>query len=139
MVSHAEPDGGKKGHGNLCPVLATDLWLGHAILQTGQPFHPIGLPHGRTEEAGFDMPVFTTVPPTYAKFLEVRADRVAMVRGFLAAVTPDVLAVPREHPHNPARPETVRFCLHVILREEWEFSDRDAFFSRARPGQRGWR
>jgi hypothetical protein len=46
--------------------------------------------------------------------------RVAMVRDFLAAVTPDVLAAPRKNPHDPGRPGTVRSCLHVILKEEWE-------------------
>lgn len=101
-------------------VLATDMWLGRAILQIEQPFHPIGLLHAGTEEDGFDMSVFTTVPPTYAEVLEVRAGRVAMVRDFLATVTPDVLAAPRKNPHDPGRPETVRSCLHVILKEEWE-------------------
>lgn len=101
-------------------VLATDMWLGRAILQIEQPFHPIGLRHASTGEDGFDMPVFTTVPPTYAEVLKVRAGRVAMVRGFLATVTPDALAAPRENPHDPGRPETVRSCLHVILSEEWE-------------------
>ena len=102
-------------------VLATDIWLGRAILEVEQPFHPIGLLCAGTEgEDGFDMSVFTTVPPTYAEVLEVRAGRVAMVRDFLATVTPDVLAAPRKNPHDPGRPETVRSCLHVILKEEWE-------------------
>jgi hypothetical protein len=101
-------------------VLATDMWLGRAILQIEQPFHPIGLLHASTEADGFDMSVFTTVPPTYAEVLRARAGRVAMVRDFLATITPDVLAAPRKNPHNPGRPETVRSCLHVILNEEWE-------------------
>lgn len=101
-------------------VLATDMWLGRAVLQAGQPFHPIGLLHASTEKDGFDMSVFTTVPPSYAEVLDVRAGRVAMVRDFLATITPDVLAAPRKNPHNPARTETVRSCLHVILKEEWE-------------------
>jgi hypothetical protein len=101
-------------------VLATDTWLGRAILQTGQPFHPIGLDHGSTGEDGSDMPASTSAQPSYAEVLEVRAGRIAMVRGFLATVTTDVLAAPRENPHDPARPETVRSCLHVILNEEWE-------------------
>jgi hypothetical protein len=101
-------------------VGATDIWLGRAILQTGQPFHPIGLLYADPEEDGSDMPAFTTAPPTYAEVLEVRAGRVAMVRDFLATVTPDVLAAPRKNPHDPGRPETVRSCLHVILKDEWE-------------------
>jgi hypothetical protein len=101
-------------------VMATDIWLGRAVLQIERPFHPIGLPHAGIEEAGFDMPVFTTVPPSYAEVLDVRAGRVAMVRGFLSTVTPDVLAAPRENPHDPADQKTTRSCLHVILNEEWE-------------------
>jgi hypothetical protein len=101
-------------------VLATDLWLGRAIRQIEQPFHPIGLLCAGAEPNGFDMSVLTTVPPTYAEVLEARSGRVAMVRDFLATVTPDVLAAPRKNPRDPGRPETVRFCLHVILKEEWE-------------------
>ncbi len=43
-----------------------------------------------------------------------------MVRGFLATVTPDELAVPRTNPWEPEHPETTLSCLHVILEEEWE-------------------
>lgn len=101
-------------------VLATDLWLGRAACQVEQPFHPIGLPYAGAEANGFDMSVLTTVPPTYAEVLEARSGRVAMVRDFLATVTPDVLAAPRKNPHDPGRAATVRSCLHVILKEEWE-------------------
>lgn len=100
-------------------VHATDMWLGRAILQIAQPFHPIGLPHVGTGEDVRDMPG-PTVPPPYAEVLDVRAVRVAMVRDFLATVTPDVLAAPRANPRDPGLPETVHSCLHVILKEEWE-------------------
>ena len=101
-------------------VLATDMWLGRAILELEQPFHPIGQPYAGVEDDGMDMSVFTTVAPPYAEVLEVRAGRVAMVRDFLATVTSDVLAAARKNPHDPGRPETIRSCLHVILEEEWE-------------------
>jgi len=101
-------------------VLATDMWLGRAVLEAEQPFHPIGIRHDSTGEGGCDMAAVPAVPPSYAEVLEVRAGRVAMVREFLAAVTPDVLAAPRKNPHDPGHPETVRSCLHVILKEEWE-------------------
>ena len=52
--------------------------------------------------------------------LEARADRVAMVRDFLARVTPEELAATRRNPHEPECQETTRSCLHVILEEEWE-------------------
>lgn len=102
-------------------VLATDMWLGHAILETEQPFHPLGLrPPGTAEEDAFEMSTFTAATPSYAEVLEARAGRVAMVRDFLATVTSEVLAEPRRDPHDPDHQETTRSCLHVILEEEWE-------------------
>ncbi len=101
-------------------VLATDMWLGRAILEIEQPFHPIGLRPPSTEDDGFDMSIFAAVTPSYAAVLEVRAGRVAMVRDFLAAVISDELAATRRNPHDPEYPETVLSCVHVILNEEWE-------------------
>jgi hypothetical protein len=101
-------------------VLATDAWLGRAILEIEQPFHPIGLAFAGAEDDGLDMSIFTTVTPSYAQVLEVRAGRVAMVRDFLATVTPEVLAATRKNPWAPESQETTLSCLHVILEEEWE-------------------
>ena len=101
-------------------VLATDMWLGRAILEIEQPFHPIGQLDAGTEDDGLDMSIFAGVTPSYSEVLEVRAGRVAMVRDFLATVSPDVLASPRRNPHNPEYQETTLSCLHVILEEEWE-------------------
>ena len=101
-------------------VLATDMWLGRAILEIEQPFHPIGQIDAGAADDGFDTSIFTTVAPSYAEVLEVRAGRVAMVRDFLAAVTSDELASTRRSPHAPEYQETVLSCLHVILEEEWE-------------------
>jgi DinB family protein/pentapeptide repeat protein len=101
-------------------VLATDMWLRRAILEIDEPFHPLGLADTGTEADGLDMSVFATDTPSYAEVLEARAGRVAMVRDFLAAVTPDQLAATRQNPHDPDYQETVRSCLHVILEEEWE-------------------
>jgi hypothetical protein len=92
-------------------VLATDTWLGRGILEVEQPFHPLGL-------AGPGADVSAT--PSYAEVLQARADRVAMVRDFLATVTPDELAEARKNPHAPTHPETVLSCVHVVLEEEWE-------------------
>ena len=68
-------------------VMATDAWLGGAILEIEQPFHPIGQADASFETDGNDASVFTTLTPSYAEVLEVRAGRVAMVRDFLATVT----------------------------------------------------
>ena len=101
-------------------VLATDAWLGRAILEIEQPFHPIGQTGAGAEDDGMDMSVFTTVTPSYAEVLEVRAGRVAMVRDLLATVTSDELAATRTNPWDPGYQETTLSCLHVILEEEWE-------------------
>jgi hypothetical protein len=101
-------------------VLATDAWLGRAILGIEQPFHPIGQPGAGYETDGRDMSIFTTVTPSYAEVLEVRAGRVAMVRDFLATVTSEVLAATHPNPWDPKYQETTLSCLHVILYEEWE-------------------
>lgn len=117
-------------------VLATDMWLGRAILEIEQPFHPIGKTDAGSEEAAFAGASFTTVEPSYAEVLEVRAGRVAMVRDFIAGVTPDELAAKRRNPHAPDYPETVLSCLHVILEEEWEhhrYAVRDLDAIEARP------
>jgi hypothetical protein len=101
-------------------VMATDAWLGRAILGIEQPFRPIGQPNAEYETDGNDMSVFATATPSYAGVLEVRAGHVAMVRDFLAAVTSDDLAATRKNPWAPEYPETILSCLHVILGEEWE-------------------
>ncbi|WP_456826363.1 DinB family protein [Cellulomonas sp. P5_E12] len=102
-------------------VLATDMWLGKAILEREQPFHPLGLMDaGSAGEDGVEMSIFRTDTPPYAEVLEARAGRVTMVRDFLATVTPELLAEARKNPHAPEYPESVRSCLHVILEEEWE-------------------
>jgi hypothetical protein len=82
-------------------VLATDMWLGRAILRKEQPFHSLGLANAGLEDEGFDISVFATATPSYAEVLEARSGRVAMVRDFLASVTSDELATTRRNPHDP--------------------------------------
>ena len=101
-------------------VLATDMWLGKAVLEIEQPFHPLGLADASLEDEDFDMSVLATAAPSYAEVLEARADRVATVRDFLADVTAEELAATRSNPHDPGHQETTLSCVHVILEEEWE-------------------
>ena len=101
-------------------VLATDAWLRGSILGVAQPFHPIGLPFAEYETDGFDMSIFTASMPSYEEVLDVRAGRVAMVRDYLATVTPEVLLETRPNPWAPQSDVTVSGCLRVILDEEWE-------------------
>jgi hypothetical protein len=101
-------------------VLATDAWLGRAVLEIEQPFHPLGQAGPQAEEDGLDLSILTPGTPPYADVLAARAGRVAMVRDHLATVTPDQLAATRRNPWSPEYPETTLGCLHVILEEEWE-------------------
>jgi hypothetical protein len=101
-------------------VLATDAWLRGAILGVEQPFHPIGEPFAEYETDGFDMSIFTPGKPPFSEVLDVRAGHVAMVRDYLATVTPDVLEETRPNPWAPEHLVTVAGCLRVILNEEWE-------------------
>ena len=101
-------------------ILATDTWLGRAVLGIEQPFHPLGLAGPQAADDGLDLSVFRTDVPTYDEVLAARADRVATVTDYLATVTAERLDEPRNNPWAPQYPETVRSCLQVILEEEWE-------------------
>ncbi|MGI5500815.1 DinB family protein [Lentzea sp. CA-135723] len=101
-------------------VMATDTWLRGAVLGVEKPYHPLGMPNAEYETDGHDMAVFTFGTPPYAEVLRARADRVAMVRDFLATVTEEDLAVVRANPWAPDHQETTLACLHTILEEEWE-------------------
>jgi DinB superfamily len=101
-------------------VMATDTWLRGAIFEIEQPFHPLGQPNAEYEMDGNDISVFTTVTPSYAEVLDVRAGHVALVRDFLASVTPYELATTRHNPWEPEHQESTLSCLHVIFEEEWE-------------------
>lgn len=109
-------------------VMATDTWLGRAILGIEQPYHPLGQPHVEYETDGYDMSVFATELPRFADVLAARADRVAMVSDFLVEVTPQQLTDVHAAPWDPSHQVTTLDCLHVILDEEWEhlrFARRD--------------
>jgi hypothetical protein len=105
-------------------VLATDMWFGGAVRGIEQPFHPLGLRDAATAAGGPEQDgaaaAAPAITPSYDDVLEARAGRVALVRDFLATVTPEELATERRNPHDPSRPETTLSCLHVVLEEEWE-------------------
>jgi len=101
-------------------VLATDAWLGRAVLGLAQPFHPLGVAFADATDGALDLSVLAPGTPPWADVLEARADRVAQVRTFLAAVTAEELDTPRDNPWDPGGRETTRSCLHVVLEEEWE-------------------
>ncbi|HET9633247.1 MAG TPA: DinB family protein [Terrabacter sp.] len=117
-------------------VMATDVWLGRAVLRLEQPFHPLGVADASAAEWGLDLSVFTTSAPTFEEVLEARSHRVAMVRDYLASVSAEELGAERRNPWSPERSTTVLSCLHTILEEEWEhhrYAVRDLDTVAARP------
>ncbi len=122
-------------------VMATDTWLGKAILQEEQPYHPLGLPNdeGDQRSSAYDPAVFSQTDPSWTEVLAVRSDRQARVAHFLAAVTEDELAEPRRNPHDPAHEETVHSCVRTILEEEWghlRYATRDVDTLARRPDEK---
>jgi len=101
-------------------IMATDVWLGRAVLGIENPFHPVGQPNVEYESDGGDLSVFATTNPTYDEVLAVRAEHLTQVRDYLATVTDESLAESRHNPWSAQYPETVLSCLHTILEEEWE-------------------
>ena len=101
-------------------ILATDLWLGQAVLGLAQPFDPIGLPNEDGDSEAFDRSFFATASPSLDEVMAVRITRQQLVRDYLARVTAADLAVPRPNPHAPAHQETTLSCIGTILEEEWE-------------------
>ncbi|GAB3065885.1 DinB family protein [Intrasporangium mesophilum] len=119
-------------------VHATDTWLGKAILEREQPYHPAGLPNDDpdTEAARVHDESASPAEVPYDRVLQARAGRQAMVRDFLADLVPLDLAAPRRNPHDPDIEETVLSCLRTILEEEWEhhrYAVRDLDALAARP------
>ncbi len=101
-------------------VMATDTWLGRAVLGEEQPFHPVGLPNAEYAADGHDPSVFSRTDPTWEEVLQVRAGHQARVREHLAGLTAEDLAVRRRNPWAPEQPETTLSCLRTVLEEEWE-------------------
>lgn len=119
-------------------VMATDTWVRGAVLGEQSPYHPLGQPNSEYATDGHDLSVFADATPTFAEVLDVRADRVSLVRDLLATVTAAQLAEERPNPWAPEHPETVLSCLHTVLEEEWEHHrfarrDLDAVQAAARP------
>jgi hypothetical protein len=113
-------------------VFVTDAWLG-AIRGESRAFHAWGLPFTDLPEF-IDRPVTTLgidadAAPSYPEVLDLRADRVARVREFLADLTPQRMEEDVEGPvwMNGER-LSVHRCLRVIFNEECEhlrFAERD--------------
>jgi hypothetical protein len=101
-------------------VMATDTWVRWSVQGLEAPYHPVGLPHAEYATDGFDLTVFSETSPSFERVLEVRAERLVMVRDFLSGLADDDLGATSTNPWAPGHPCRVLDSLQTILSEEWE-------------------
>jgi hypothetical protein len=122
-------------------ILATDLWASRTILDEPSPYHRLGLIHTSYPPAdaaalGIDL----DARPSYAEVMELRADRMTLVRGIVDKLTDtelERLCQRAPAPGYPEEPRTVGRCLRVVMQEESEhrrYAERDLAVLEARPG-----
>ena len=105
-------------------VFATDAWAGRAILEEPMPYHRIGLPQpGYSPADGAALGIDLDARPSLAEARQVRAGRIALVRGIIDELTDARLERVCEQPPSPRHPvetRSVGHCLRVIMTEECE-------------------
>ena len=104
-------------------TFATDSWIRRAILGDPSPWDQLGLPFAEWP----DGPEFTrdlNARPSLDEVLELRRDRTATVRDYLADLTSASLngeTTPVDAPGwPPSKSYSVRQCLRIVLNEEWQ-------------------
>ena len=105
-------------------IFATDIWVSRMVLGQPMPFHRLGLPPGdypAEHAAGLGLDI--AARPSFSDVMEVRADRMALMRSILADVTDTELEAMRTGEPAPGWGEqslSTRRCLRVVLNEECE-------------------
>jgi hypothetical protein len=105
-------------------VFITDAWLSRTVLDQERPYHPLGVIQSWYADAdaaalGIDL----AARPSYAEVLELRADRMALVRRTVDALADSDLArlcTRNPAPGYPEEPLVVAECLAVLMEEECE-------------------
>jgi hypothetical protein len=103
-------------------VFATDAWASRTVLDESLPYHRFALTqtsYPREEAAALGIDVDAS--PSYAEVLEVRAGRVALVRGIVDGLTGAGLerwCSRTPAPGYPEKPRSVGQCLRVVMDEE---------------------
>lgn len=120
-------------------VMATDAWVLRVVLGDPYPFWPLGLPH---DEMGDDVPGVPrdrAARPPLDVVLAARAERMAVVRRVIDALTDADLERMTEPVTEPGYPASESYrvsrALGAILSEEWlhrEFAERDLAVLEAR-------
>ena len=113
-------------------VFITDAWASRTVLDEEMPYHPAGLPQSwYPPAAAAALGIDLTAQPGYAEVLAARADRMAVMRRIVAALTDDGLGRLCQRSPAPGYPDeerTVIDCVAVVIDEEIEhyrFATRD--------------
>jgi hypothetical protein len=105
-------------------VFGTDAWIARSVLGHERPYSWLGLPYsGYPVDQARALGVDPDPAPTVDEVLEVRAERMATVRGIVAELTEAGLEQSSDLPPAPGYPDesrTVRRCLRVVMGEECE-------------------
>ena len=105
-------------------VFATDAWVSRTVLDDPMPYHPIGRPHSSfaTDDAA-SIGIELDARPSFDEVMEVRADRMAVVRRLVDGLTDEELervCTRTPGPGYPDEPHTVGQCVKVVMGEECE-------------------
>jgi hypothetical protein len=120
-------------------VFIADSWASRTVLDEPMPFHRLGLPqtaYAPADAAALGMELDAS--PSYAEVLQVRADRMALVRATVAGLSDEELGRMCSRAPAPGYPEgdrSVGECLAVVMEEEVEhhrYATRDLALLEAR-------
>ncbi len=103
-------------------VFATDAWASRTVLDEPMPYHRLGLTHtSYSPDDAAALGIDLAVKPSYAEVMEVRADRVALVRRIIDGLSDaelERMCTRTPAPGYPEEPHSVGTCLRVVMDEE---------------------
>jgi DinB superfamily/Pentapeptide repeats (8 copies) len=105
-------------------VFVTDAWASRTVLDDPMPYHRLGYTHSSFSPAeaaaiGIDLDAL----PSFDEVMDVRADRMAVMRRIVDGLTDDELerlCARSPGPGYPEEPRPVGRCLRVVMKEECE-------------------
>ena len=113
-------------------VFATDAWASRTILDDPTPYHRLGYTHSSyPPEGATALGIDLDARPSFDEVMEVRTDRMAVVRRIVDGLTDDELerlCMRSPAPGYPEEPRRVGKCLQVVMTEECEhrrYAERD--------------
>jgi hypothetical protein len=105
-------------------VFATDAWVSRTVLDEPTPYHRVGVTHTSYPPAdAAGLGIDPDAHPSFAEVMEVRDDRMALVRAIVDGLTDTELGRLCARTPAPGYPEESRSvgrCLRVVMREECE-------------------